>query len=110
MKKQIFAAMALSLAATGSIADNTSRDCMLEGTVQKPQGGGDTGEEVNVKFHSVSKYDQDSNCRVRRGEKMEFKLPADPRLKDAPPGSSVKYRYQTDGEGTTKTELISIGT
>jgi hypothetical protein len=110
MKKQIFAAMALSLAATGSIADNVPRDCMLEGTVQKPQGTGDTGQEVNVKFHSVSKYDQDSNCRVRRGEKMEFKLPADPRLKDAPPGSSVKYRYQTDGEGTAKTELISIGT
>jgi len=110
MKKQVFAAMVLSLAATASIADNTSRDCMLEGTVQKQQGAGDTGQEVNVKFHSVSKYDQDSNCRVRRGEKMEFKLPADPRLKDAPPGSSVKYRYQTDSEGTAKTELISIGT
>lgn len=110
MKKQIFAALALSLAATGSVADPAPRDCMLEGTVQKQQGTSDADQGVNVKFHSVSKYDQDSNCRVRRGEKMEFKLPADPRLKDAPPGSSVKYRYQTDSDGTAKTELISIGT
>jgi hypothetical protein len=110
MKKRIFATLALSLLAIGANADTTSRDCMLEGTVQKQKGASDVDQGVNVKFHSVSKYDQDSNCRVRRGEKMEFKLPADPRLKDAPPGSSVKYRYQTDSDGTAKTELISIGT
>ena len=110
MKARIFATLALSILAFGGNADTTSRDCMLEGTVQKQKGASDVDQGVNVKFHSVSKYDQDSNCRVRRGEKMEFKLPADPRLKDAPPGSSVKYRYQTDSDGTAKTELISIGT
>lgn len=104
---KIAAASSLALFASAGFAD-TTRDCMLEGTVQKGQQGPE--ESVNVKFHSVSKYDQDSSCRVRRGEKMEFKLPADPRLNDAEPGSTVKYRYRTESDGTTQAELVSIGT
>ena len=104
---KIAAVSSLALFATASIAE-TTRDCMLEGTVQKGQQG--QGQGVNVKFHSVSKYDQDSSCRVRRGEKMEFKLPADPRLKEAEPGSTVKYRYRTESDGTTQAELVSVGT
>jgi hypothetical protein len=104
---RIAAVGSLALFATGSIAADT-RDCMLEGTVQKGQQGQE--QSVNVKFHSVSKYDQDSTCRVRRGEKMEFKLPADPRLTDAEPGSTVKYRYRTESDGTTQAELVSVGT
>jgi len=84
------------------------KDCLLEGTVQK--GGSAGGEQVAVKFHSMDKYDENANCRTRRGEKMEFKLPADPRLKEAPAGSEVKYRYRTDGKGNAEAELISIGT
>ena len=64
------------------------KDCLLEGTVQR--GGSADGNQTAVKFHSVEKYDENANCRTRRGEKMEFMLPADPRLKEAPAGSEVR--------------------
>ena len=89
-------------------AAQAQKDCLLEGTVQK--GGSAEGEQVAVKFHSMEKYHDNANCRTRRGEKMEFKLPADPRLTEAPAGSEVKYRYRTDGKGNAEAELISIGT
>jgi hypothetical protein len=41
---------------------------------------------------------------------MEFKLPSDNRVKDAPDGSEVQYRYRTDEAGGSNTELISVGT
>ena len=103
----IISSVALSLCAGVSMADST-KDCMLEGTVQK--GANSQNEQLSVKFHSAEKYDQDSNCRIRRGEKLEFKLPDDPRLKDAEAGSPVKYRYRTDSDGSSKTELVSVGT
>ena len=84
-----------------------ARDCMLEGTVQ--QGDEPSADAATVKFHSVSRYNGDSNCRVRRNEKLEFKLPADPRVQQAPDGAPVKYRYRTDEDGSSKAELISIG-
>lgn len=86
----------------------SDKDCLLEGTVYKDQRGGE--ESTQVKFHSVSKYDAEAKCRVRRNEKMQFKLPDDPRLQDAPDGSPVKYRYRTEEGGSSSTELISIGT
>ncbi len=95
------------LAATGPALAETTKDCMLEGTVYKTERGGE--ESTKVKFHSVSKYDEDAKCRVRRNEKMQFKLPDDPRLKEAPGGSAVKYRYREE-DGNSSTELISIGT
>ncbi|AQA17548.1 hypothetical protein BST95_04180 [Halioglobus japonicus] len=81
----------------------SNKDCLLEGTVYE------SGDSQSVKFHSAKKYDEDANCRVRRGEKMEFKLPEDTRLKEAPSGSTVKYRYQENKDGTSKTELVSVG-
>lgn len=102
------AATALSLGAAIAVAD-AGKDCLLEGTVQKDSSS--AGEQnVSVKFHSVEKYDEDANCRVRSGQKMQFKLPPDPRLQEADTGSQVKYRYRTDGDGNAKTELISVGT
>ncbi len=108
MKKLISTAslLALSLTAAATLAE-PGRDCMLEGTVYKTERGGE--EQTTVKFHSAKRFDADSNCRVRKGEKMEFKLPEDTRLKDAPSGSSVKYRYQQEKDGTAKTELLSVG-
>lgn len=105
MKKLIAAAVtAALLGAPGLALAGPEKDCLLEGTVYK------SGEDqVGVKFHSAEKYDKDANCRVRRGEKMEFKLPEDPRLQDAPAGSSVKYRYQENRDGSSKTELVSVG-
>ena len=101
------ATLALSLGASVALAD-ASRDCMLEGTVQK--GSAADGQQVNVKFHSAEKYSEEANCRVRKGEKMEFKMPADPRLQDADAGSPVKMRYRKESDGGTKAELISVGT
>lgn len=102
----LIATVTLSLLAGSAVAD-PARDCMLEGTVHKSDDSAQQG--VNVKFHSVSKYDEDANCRMRRGEKMEFKLPADPRVKNAEDGSPVKYRYRQESDGSSKTELISVG-
>ena len=104
---QTAAAFAFGLGAATVMAE-APRDCLLQGTVQK--GGNSDPEAVSVKINSIAKYDQDSNCRVRPGQKMEFKLPADPRVQDAPAGSSVKYRYRTESDGSTKTDLVSVGT
>ncbi|MBP6683245.1 MAG: hypothetical protein KA159_08000 [Halioglobus sp.] len=104
---QTVAALAFGLAAAIAMAE-TSRDCLLEGTVEK--GGNSDPQAVSVKINSIAKYDQDSACRVRPGRKMEFKLPADPRVQDAPDGSTVKYRYRTESDGSTKTDLVSVGT
>ena len=43
---------ALSIIANAALAE-TTRDCMLEGTVQKGQASDE--QNVNVKFHSVGK-------------------------------------------------------
>jgi hypothetical protein len=86
---------------------DSEKDCLLQGTVQHgDQAGQDT---TMVEIHSISKYDEESSCKMRRGQKMEFKLPQDTRLKDAPSGSDVQYRYRTDGSGESNAELISIG-
>ena len=95
------------ICASPLIFAESAKDCLLEGTVlQGQQSGQDT---TQVQIHSISKYDEDARCNVRRGEKMEFKLPPDTRLKDAPAGSDVKYRYRTDETGQPETQLISIG-
>lgn len=105
MKKLILSlSTAALLAVPGLALAEPEKDCLLEGTVYK------SGEDqTSVKFHSAKRYEKDSNCRVRKGEKMEFKLPEDPRLEQAPSGSSVKYRYQENKDGSSKTELVSVG-
>jgi hypothetical protein len=92
----------------GHLSAETARDCLLTGTVEKSTRAGE--EVVNVKFHSMEKYDEDAKCRVRKRDKLEFRLPADPRLKDAPAGSEVEYRYREDSEGGTRTDLLRVGT
>jgi hypothetical protein len=82
------------------------RDCLLEGTVQHGKQAGQ--ESTMVKIDSISRYEEESRCIVRRGQKLEFKLPQDSRLQEVPSGSSVKYRYRTDNRGEPKSELISI--
>jgi hypothetical protein len=95
------------LAAPLAMADS-EKDCLLQGTVQhSKQAGQDT---TMVKIDSISKYDEESHCKVRPGQKLEFKLPPDTRLQEVPSGSSVKYRYRTDNSGESNSELISIGT
>lgn len=93
--------------ASPMVMAGSEKDCLLEGTVQH---GEQTGQNTtSVKIHSISKYDEQSRCKVRGSQKMEFKLPQDTRLQDAPSGSDVKYRYRSDGQGDTDTQLISVG-
>ncbi|MEZ5502486.1 MAG: hypothetical protein R3E50_07405 [Halioglobus sp.] len=89
-----------------AVADN-GKDCLLQGTVLHGEQGGQG--TTTVKINSISKYDEDANCNVRRNQKMEFKLPQDTRLKEAPSGSDVKYRYRTDDNGQSNAELLSVG-
>ena len=100
-----FALGILCSAIAFSASAESNRDCLLEGTVQR-----DGNEEVRVKIDRVGKYSSDTQCRIRRDRKLKFKLPDDPRVKDAAPGSEVQYRYRTDDAGTTSTELIKITT
>ena len=95
------------LLASPMVMAGSEKDCLLEGTVQHGEQAGQG--TTSVKIHSISKYDAESRCKVRGSKKMEFKLPQDTRLKDAPSGSDVKYRYRTDGSGQSDTQLISVG-
>ncbi len=100
-------ALSAMLAASPLAFAESEKDCLLKGTVQH---GDQAGQSTTmVKIHSVTKYDEDSRCRVRRGQKMEFKLPQDTRVQQAPSGSEVQYRYRTDESGESNAELISVG-
>ena len=103
-KTLLFSVLVLGVPLTGVAGE---KDCLLQGTVQ--HGGGIVEGTTQVKIHSISKYDEKSRCSVRRSQKMEFKLPQDTRLKEAPSGSEVKYRYRTDDTGQSRAELISVG-
>jgi hypothetical protein len=97
---------AFVLAGPAAMADG-GKDCLLKGTVQHGEQAGQ--ETTTVKIHSISQYDDESRCNMQRGQKLEFKLPQDPRLQEAPSGSAVKYRYRTDDKGGDSSELISVG-
>ncbi len=84
------------------------KDCLLQGTVQHGEQAGK--ETTMVEIDSISKYDEASRCNMRRGQKLEFKLPQDTRLQEVPSGSAVQYRYRTDNSGESNSELISVGT
>ena len=106
MKKFAIALSSLALVAFAATSQAADKDCMLEGTVYK---SGEGVENTKVQFHSMEKYDEDANCRVRKDEKVDFKLPTDPRLEEAPSGSKVRYRYQENADGERSTKLISVG-
>ncbi len=105
MKHLIMTATLVALMGASPIAFSAEKDCLLEGTVER--SGSDAEQSTMVKIHSVKKYDDSSRCRVRRGQKMEFKLPRDERLDSAPDGSEVKYRYRSNGDDAS-TELLSV--
>tara|TARA_R110000823_G_scaffold27609_18_gene80514 strand:+ start:1568 stop:1897 length:330 start_codon:yes stop_codon:yes gene_type:complete len=104
--KQLFVVTALAVAAP-ALSVAAEKDCLLKGTVVHGEQAGQ--EATMVKIHSVSRYDEEARCRVRDGRKMEFKLPSDQRVQEAPSGSEVHYRYRTDGQGDDSAELIHVG-
>ncbi|MEM9256421.1 MAG: hypothetical protein AAGA91_13315 [Pseudomonadota bacterium] len=107
MKKiQKILVVAAFTAASGPLLAAGEKDCLLKGTVQHGEQAGQ--ETTTVQIHSVTRYDEDARCRVRSGQKLEFKLPQDSRVDEAPSGSEVQYRYRTDGS-SSDTQLISVG-
>ncbi|MAT93474.1 MAG: hypothetical protein CME59_12815 [Halioglobus sp.] len=96
----------VAIACSPLVLADAEKDCLLKGTVVH---GEQAGQDTMVQIHSVKRYDEDSRCKVRRDQKMEFRLPQDSRLKNAPSGSEVQYRYRSDGSGNSDTELLSIG-
>ena len=105
--KTLAIAVAFFATAPAAFAES-EKDCLLKGTVQHTDSA--ENATTNVKIHSVSRFDEKSRCRTRRGQKMEFKLPSDNRVQDAPNGSEVQYRYRTDESGESNAELISVST
>ena len=99
--------LSIILAVSPVAMAESEKDCLLKGTVHHGDQAG--ADATQVKITSVSRYDSESRCKVRRDRKMEFKLPADPRLQDAPEGSEVQYRYRTDERGESEAELLSVG-
>lgn len=81
------------------------KDCLLKGTVER---SGAEASDTQVRIHSISRYDEESRCRVRRGQKLEFKLPQDSRVETAPTGSEVEYRYRSNKQGESNAELIRV--
>lgn len=104
--KRIHSAIVLStLLLSSSTLLAAEKDCLLRGTVEH---GTTTDGSTQVKINSVSRYNEESRCSMKRGQKMEFKLPQDPRIEKAPSGSEVEYRYRQDDNGASNAELISI--
>jgi len=99
----LFASMfALSTATQAGPA----RDCVMEGTLKKLSADSD---KVYVAFHSARPAETGARCRMRKREKLHFKVPADSALQNAAVGSRVEYRYTVDetGERTWKLNKVS---
>ncbi len=97
----------LLVAVAPAVATAGEKDCLLKGTVLHGEQAGQAATMVEI--HSVSRYDDEARCRVREGRKMEFKLPSDKRVQEAPSGSEVHYRYRTDDQGDDSAELLHVG-
>lgn len=83
------------LALPVSVNAETVRDCVVEGTVKRQKGSKD---QVYVAFHSAKPAVKGAPCRMNRREKFQFKAPNASILKDATPGTKVRYRYTEDSE------------
>ncbi len=84
-----------------------TQDCILEGTVNQTRAASGS-EEVHLVFRSAERGEQ-APCRmsrVNRSRRIQFKVPSDNDIVDAPHGSKVKYRYTEDGEGKRQWRLI----
>lgn len=107
MKKTYNTALLASLLLASTAIVAGEKDCLLKGTVERDPGA--AANATQVKIHSVSRYDEGSRCNIRRNQKMEFKLPQDTRVQEAPSGSEVEYRYRQDEKGESSAELMRVG-
>ncbi len=87
------------LALPVSVTAETVRDCVVEGTVKRQN---DSSDKVYVAFHSAKPAEKGASCRMNRREKFQFKAPNASELKEAEPGTKVRYRYTEDSvDGAT---------
>ena len=96
-KLALAAIMAPLLAFPLGASAEVTRDCVVEGTVKQTRDA-DNGERVYVAFHSAKPAEKGAPCRINRREKFRFKAPNSSDLKDAEPGTNVRYRYTEDSE------------
>lgn len=96
----------LPLLAAGTSAEVT-QDCILEGTVDKKKAE-QMGRDVYVAFHSASRAEKDSECKLNRRNRVEFKEPKNAMIENAPDGATVKYRYTEKDNQDGEWQLMGV--
>ncbi len=91
---------------SGIALAETTRDCVLEGTVKDRSAGDD---RVYVAFHSARPATDDADCNIRKREKLQFKQPVGTSLQSARPGTTVEYRYTEDSKEGARWQLREVG-
>jgi hypothetical protein len=83
-----------------------TRDCVVEGTVKRH---GDDGDRVYVAFDSAKPAEKGAPCRLKRRERLNFKASDAGDLRNAEPGTRVRYRYteHTDKGASWKLQKAS---
>jgi hypothetical protein len=105
--KMLCAAAVASLVGLSGLAEaETTRDCVLEGTVKNRSAGDD---RVYVAFHSARPATENADCTIRKREKLQFKQPAGTSLQSARPGTQVEYRYTEDSKEGARWHLREVG-
>lgn len=97
---------ALPLFAAGAVAEVT-QDCILEGTVDKKKAE-QMGRDVYIAFHSASRAEKGSECKLNRRNRVEFKESKDTTIESAPDGAKVKYRYTEKNNQDGEWELMGV--
>jgi hypothetical protein len=97
---------ALPLFSTGAWAEVT-QDCILEGTVDKKKAE-QMGRDVYIAFHSASRAETGSECKLNRRNRVEFKESKDTAIENAPDGAKVKYRYTEKNNQNGEWELMGV--
>ena len=88
-----------------NVQAETVRDCTVTGTV-KPSPA--SSENVHVALHSVRPAESGAPCKVRRKDRLKFKLPSSPELENAKPGTQVEYRYTEDSKQGSSWKLQKV--
>ena len=105
LKGALGAILAPLLALSFNVQAETVRDCTVTGTVKPASASSDN---VIVALHSVKPAEDGAPCKVRRKERLKFKLPATSELADAKPGTRVEYRYTEDSEQGSSWKLQKV--
>ena len=94
--------VALPLGASAEV----TRDCVVEGTVKRHD---EEKGRVYVNFDSAEPAEKGAPCQLKRRERLNFKASNAADLKNAEPGTRVRYRYteRTDTGASWKLQKAS---